>query len=127
MAFGALVSMPLAGWLGARLGSARVCQVAGLLYCAWLPLLPLMGSPVSLAAMLFVFGIAHGALDVAMNAQAVSVETHYPRPIMSMFHALFSFGGLVGSSAGGWIAGSHIIPAKHFAAVGAIIGAITAI
>ena len=46
-------------------------------------------------------GIGIGALDVAMNAQAVLVEERYGRPIMSSFHGLFSLGGLVGAALAG--------------------------
>ncbi|WP_245720472.1 MFS transporter [Nocardia uniformis] len=55
---------------------------------------------VTLALALAAYGVGFGALDVAMNAQAVEVESRYPRPIMSAFHALFSAGSLVGALAG---------------------------
>jgi hypothetical protein len=40
-------------------------------------------------------------LDVAMNAQAATVQSGtIPQPIMSRIHALYSFGGLAGAALG---------------------------
>ena len=63
---------------------------------------------VTLAGALTVFGAAIGALDVAMNAQAVELEHRVGRPIMSRFHALFSAGGMSGAALGGLIASWHV-------------------
>ena len=49
---------------------------------------------------LLLWGISFGSLDVAMNAQAVTVEKLAGRPILSGMHAAFSFGGLVGAGLG---------------------------
>jgi hypothetical protein len=62
-----------------------------------LPLLSEASSPISLGAVLFVFGSALGSLDVSMNLQAVDVERASEEPLMSGFHALFSIGGFLGS------------------------------
>jgi fucose permease len=68
-------------------------------------------------------GAANGGLDVAMNAQAVAVERGYGRPIMSSFHAAWSFGGLGGAALGGLLASRGIGPLPHFSAV-AVLAAI---
>ena len=47
---------------------------------------------------LFVFDAAYGALDVAMNAQAVAVEARWGRQLMSSFHGTFSTGTLLAPS-----------------------------
>jgi len=44
-------------------------------------------------------GLGNGAMDVAMNAIAVQVETARRRPIMSFFHAFFSVGNFIGAGA----------------------------
>ncbi|MEI9999954.1 MAG: MFS transporter [Verrucomicrobiota bacterium] len=122
IALGAMVAMPLAGALSARIGSDRVSRAAVLLYAGMLPVLVLAPTGVALALALFAFGAGHGALDVSMNAQAVLVEKAYRRPIMSSFHALFSTGGLVGAAAGGFIAAAGLSPALHFALAAAVLG-----
>jgi len=103
VALGAMISMPVAGWFISRIGSAPVCRMAVLVYAGMLPLLALAPNAIAFTLVLFGFGVGHGALDVAMNAQAVSVEKSYRRPIMSSFHALFSTGGLLGAALGGGI------------------------
>jgi MFS family permease len=42
-------------------------------------------------------GLGNGAMDVAMNALGVQVESARHRPIMSFFHAFFSVGNLAGA------------------------------
>ena len=43
-------------------------------------------------------GLGNGAMDVAMNAMGVQVETARRGPVMSSFHAFFSIGNLVGAA-----------------------------
>ena len=52
---------------------------------------------------MFLFGGFVGAMDVAMNANAVSVEQSMHRAIMSSCHAFWSLGGLIGSAIGGFL------------------------
>jgi predicted MFS family arabinose efflux permease len=125
LGLGALVSMPLAGWAAVRVGSDRVCRWAAFGYCALLPGLALAPGNALFVAGLFCFGAVHGALDVAMNLQAVEVERGYDRPIMSSFHALFSFGGLVGSLMGGAVAAAGLGPRLHFSIVAALLIAVS--
>jgi predicted MFS family arabinose efflux permease len=126
IAFGAVVAMPLGGVLSARYGSERVAKITALLYCALTPMIILAPNTWTFVATLFLFGAFHGALDVAMNAQAVVVEKLYRQPIMSSFHALWSTGGLVGAASGGLIAAQGISPLAHlsFAALLAMVGTI---
>ncbi len=122
MATGALISMPLAGAFSSRHGSHRVCQISSVLYCLALPLLALAPNAPAFMLALFAFGAAHGALDVAMNAQAVLVEKAYPGPIMASFHALFSLGGLAGAGLGGGLAALGLSPEIHYALAAALLG-----
>jgi MFS family permease len=101
-----------------RFGSRRPTAIAGV--CA--ALLPIaLGLAPALAALmvaLFAFGLASGMLDVSMNSQAVLVERAYGRPLMTSFHACFSFGGLGGALLGSLFASAGIAPALNFTAVG---------
>ena len=96
---GSLLAMPLAGALAARQGCRRVMVVASLLICAVLPALAWLSSPVALGLVLFVFGAAMGAMDCAMNLQAVVIERESGRPLMSGFHGFYSVGGFAGAAA----------------------------
>lgn len=102
MAVGAIIALPMAGWLVGRFGSRRMTSVAAVGLCLCLPL-PVVAPTIGLLVLsLFVLGAFNATLDVSMNAQAVLVEQRYGRPIMSSFHGLFSLGMLAG--AGGAVA-----------------------
>jgi predicted MFS family arabinose efflux permease len=53
------------------------------------------------APALFCFGGAIGAMDVAMNSNAVAVERHLGRAVMSSSHGFWSLGGFAGGGLGG--------------------------
>lgn len=122
VAVGALVSMPFTGRLVARYGSRPVTRVAAVIFALVFLLPPLAPTPLALFVALVVLGAGHGALDVAMNAQAATVERAYARPIMTGIHAMFSFGGLVGAAVGGAIAGRGIAPIAHLGGTALIAG-----
>ena len=122
-AVGALVAMPLAGRWVVRRGSGPVTRVTALGFAAVLLLPPFALDAVTLTLALVAFGAANGMLDVAMNAQAATVERGYARPIMSSFHALFSAGGLVGAALGGVVAGANVAPTTHLVVTTLVIGA----
>ena len=90
MALGAIVFMPLSGIWSARFGSRRVTTISAFAYCFALPLPILAPNLTALMVALFIFGACTGAMDVAMNAQAVAVEKRFSKPIMSSFHGFFS-------------------------------------
>jgi len=117
VAVGALLSMPLVGGLAVRFGSRPVVVATALLLALAVGLPALAPSLPALVAALLLLGAANGALDVSMNAQAVAVEERYGRPIMSSFHAAFSFGGLAGAILGGLVASLGVGAAPHLLGV----------
>ncbi len=125
MAVGALVSMPTTGWVLTRFSSRSVTTIAGLGYCATLPLLALAPNLLILAMVLVLFGAFNGAMDVAMNAQGIAVEKRYQRPIMSSFHGWFSVGGMAGASGSGLLASAGIDPIPHLVGVALLLGIVT--
>ncbi len=127
IALGAVIAMPLAGLLATRIGSDRISKATALIYCAMLPGIVLAPNSVMFVLALFCFGASHGALDVAMNAQAVAVEKRYGEPIMSSFHALWSTGGLAGAAASGLLASHDIKPLAHFVVVALLCGVAVAL
>lgn len=98
---GALTAIQLVGNLIDRVGSRTATFLSGTFMGVMLFLPGLADSPLFLGVALFLLGIGVGATDVAMNAHAVDVEKAYQRPIFSAFHAMWSFGGLIGASIGG--------------------------
>ena len=122
VAVGALIAMPRAGHLVARYGSRPVTRVAAVVFGATLLLPALAPNPYVLVVALVALGIGHGSLDVAMNAQASTVERQYARPIMSGFHALWSAGGLAGASMGGFFAQHQVGAAAHVSGTALVAG-----
>jgi predicted MFS family arabinose efflux permease len=113
----AMVSMPVTGVIVAKLGSRRFIRVGGIMYCLSM-LLPALATDLwQLLPAVVAIGTMLGAMNVAINSQAVTVERAYGRPIMSAFHALFSLGGMAGSIAGGMMAGLGVPIAAHFGVV----------
>lgn len=92
--------MPFTGWIIIKNGSRRITLISAVFFCAIVPLIPIMPGFASLMILFFAMGITTGMLDVAMNAQAVLVEQHHGKPIMTSFHALFSIGMMVGALCG---------------------------
>ncbi|WP_249713961.1 MFS transporter [Rhizomonospora bruguierae] len=117
-AAGAITGMQLVGRLVDRYGSARVLVPAALAEGAALILPAFAPTLAVLAGALFAFGVVHGTLNIAMNANAVEVERAWGRPIMSSFHAVYSVGGFLGAAIGGLFARAGLAPATTFLSVG---------
>ncbi len=97
LGIGSIVTMPLAGAFAAKFGCRRVMIAAALVVAATLPLLATLSTFPSLMVTLVAFGAGIGAIDVAMNIQAIIVERASGRSMMSGFHGLFSLGGVAGA------------------------------
>jgi MFS family permease len=96
LAFGALVSMRATGVVMDRLGPRLTPAAIGAFGLTGL--LPgLAQSPAQLSVLLFVLGATSGAMDVAINADAVHEEEVSGRPLLNLAHAFFS-GAVVLSS-----------------------------
>ena len=119
-----LVALPAAGWTVERRGSRIIVVWTIPLYAAVLPALAVAPDPFALAAALFAFGASAGALDVAMNAHSLAVERRYERPILSSFHAAWSFGGLAGAGAASLVAAADVDPLPHFSAAAVLLGGV---
>jgi len=107
-AVGSVISMGLFGRACARFGSAPVTRVALVGFCGFSWLSGLAGNLPALWLVLLLWGTMIGGLDVAMNAQGVTVEQAYERPVLSGFHAAWSLGSLTGALAGSVGAGLRV-------------------
>lgn len=102
-AAGAIIAMPLMGLFAHRLRSGPASVVAGFGFAAALAALGFARSLETLSVATFLAGATHGAMDIAMNANASDIERRWGRPIMSSFHAGFSLGGAAGAVSGAWL------------------------
>ncbi len=98
---GSLACMPIAGSQIARFGSRTVTLAVAVLFVPTLLLITLSNTVWAGVITVFLFGGLTGAMDVAMNANAVVVERSMRRAIMSSCHAFWSLGGLIGAGLGG--------------------------
>jgi MFS family permease len=96
---GAIITMPVTGQLIERYGSRRVVRVAAVIYVLMVALLAQASNLEFLILFAGLYGAAKGAFDVAVNAQAITVEKQYGLPIMSFFQGCWSAGGLLGAGA----------------------------
>lgn len=122
---GAILTMPVTGFLINRYGSRTIALISALVIASLLPLLLLASSPYQLAAALFVFGAGIGSIDVAMNAQAVVVQERHGSHIMSSFHGMFSLGGLIGSIGLGFLIKAGLSPTVAAFSISALLVVIT--
>ncbi len=124
LAAGAIISFPLAGRMVDSFGAAPVTRIIALVYCAALVVLGLAPSLPLLALALFLFGMTHGSMDVAMNVWAAEVEKAAGRPIMASFHAMFSLGAGVAAAMGYFAINFGTSVPAHFALASLPLGAI---
>ena len=122
-ALGALVAMPLTGWLTTRYNSGKLTIYAGFLFCCIVPFIPYSQNIWIGRASFFLTGFFSGAMDITMNGQAVFVERKYKKTIMSSFHAAFSIGMALGAGSGSLFAKYHYSLRYHLinVAVGGIV------
>lgn len=111
LGLGGVVGMQASGALSQRFGSRVVTIGFAAAFAAFVNLPLHATGTLSLGIALFVFGLANGAVDVAMNEQAVLIERLYRRPIMSAFHAFWSVGAAIGALAGSMIQRAQVDPA----------------
>ena len=119
VAVAALPAMFFTGRLAIRAGSHLVWITLALFaVCGALP--PLASTRWALFAFLLLVGAGSGALDVAINARASSLETERGFRIMDGMHALYSAGVVAGGVGAGLLrrAGAH--PSAILAGVGAL-------
>lgn len=127
IAGGAIITMPrTARWVG-RAGSRRASLQSGIALAITSAFILSMPNYWGLVGWLALYGAANATYDVAVNAQAATLEARYRRPIMASLHGCFSLGGMAGALVGGaWLA-HHGSPQWHvgLAAMGCALVIIT--
>ena len=121
MIAGAMISMPWAGKWISRHGSHRLASPAAVGFAATLFLLAWAPSFPWLIAVAVSFGLWKGALDVAINAQAITVEKALNRPINGSFQGFWSTGGLLASAVLGWLMQQHMPPTYLLCAMAIVL------
>ena len=126
-AVGSIVSMPLAGVVIARLGTARTVAVMAVVAAVGIAT-SAVGyriGVVPVVAGLFLAGVGLGTWDVAMNVEGADVEQRLGRSIMPRFHAGFSVGTVAGAAIGTALVALGISVRTHLIVVAGLVALIT--
>lgn len=100
---GALIALLAGAVLTTRYGSGAVVRWTSYLLAPGLLLISISPNLAATALSMLWLGVFMGAMDGAMNANAVSVEKARGTAIMSSCHGFWSLGGLTGAPLGGWM------------------------
>lgn len=126
---GSVVSLPLAGAVVMRLGTARTVVAATCVAGAGFAALAgsvALGNVVLMAISLTVASVGIAGWDVAMNLEGAMVERGLGRAVMPMFHAGFSLGTVAGAGVGALAAHLGVSPSWHvLGAVAAVVALVT--
>lgn len=98
---GSLLAMPAVGAVISQKGSHMAVRAVAAMMVPCLLFVTIAPSIWTAAIALLVIGGLVGAMDVAMNANAVEVEKRQGRAIMSSCHGFWSLGGVAGAALGG--------------------------
>ena len=125
IAVGSLLSLPLAGLVVQRVGTARTVAVMTGVNAAGLAVAAVgtRVGPALAGVGLFLFGFGAGLWDVAQNVEGAAVEQRLGRSVMSRFHAVFSLGTIAGALGGASMNALGVALLPHLLAVAAVVAA----
>jgi len=118
---GLMVSLPLSGWLVSKYGSRPMMVTGSVIYPFILLLLASSASVLQITFSLFFFGIMGNLINIAMNTQAVGVESLYGRSVMVSFHGFWSLAGFSGAVIGTFFISEGYSPLFHFSIVCSLV------
>jgi hypothetical protein len=115
---GAILGLQLGGILVPLTGSRPALVVTLLAFAGALLAPALAPSLFALVGALFLLAVFNSVVDVAMNAQGVTVQRLMGRPVLSGMHAMHSLGGVLGAGGGTLAARLDAAPPVHFLVAG---------
>lgn len=113
-AIGAVAALPAAGASVSRWGRRQVMVAAAVVMALSLPLLAAAPGISGFVFALAVFGASGAVLDVALNVEAVAVESSYGRSLLTGMHGAWSLGAFAGTGIGVASAAAHVRPLAAF-------------
>jgi len=121
MSLGAFIMTFLAGGFIEKFGTPKSMMI-GLFGMSSALAFPALASNLYLLfAGLFLFGLFNGYLNITVNNAVAEYERQKEKTIMSMGHALFSIGAMVGAGLGTLFVKWNVIPIFHFLTIISII------
>lgn len=117
MPVGSFLALPFSGYFSSTLGSRKVAIFSAIAYCALLVAIGFSEQVWLLTMCLFLFGAAGNMLNIAINTQAIALETFYKRVIISSFHGVWSVAGLIAASIGTFLIAKAFPVSFHFLSI----------
>jgi MFS family permease len=123
-ALAAVLVMPVAGAVVTRFGRRRAATSWTVLMCAAMPFLAAAPDLGGFIAALAGFGASAAALDVAINVEAVAVESAYGRSLLPGMHGAWSAGAGAGTLGGIAAAAAGATPTWTLSMAAAVVAAV---
>lgn len=118
---GLITGLSFSSWLIARYGTRRIMVIS---CCGTALMLCLAGAArnsVQLMAAIFAMGGLRTILNISMNTHSVLVQKHYPRPIVSTFHGIWSGAAFLAAGIGTLMIIGGAPPLLHFVVIASLI------
>lgn len=103
-----LIALFSSSWLISQWNSRVVLKTGTALLLVSTILAGVCHEPLQLTGVFIVYGLGTGLVDVSMNVQGLLVERRYKEPSMSLMHAFFSLGVILGALSGSLFAALEI-------------------
>ena len=110
---GSLCMLPVSNRLVDKLGVGRQAFLGFLLYAISFYGLFLANTYGAFCTALFLVGVMSSVFSISLNSLTATIEKQSGMNIMSGSHGFWSIGGIIGSSAGSFIAGMLKVPILH--------------
>ena len=111
---GSFITLPFSGYITSKIGSRKVVIISSLIYTSLLVCIGFSQNTWQLTWCLFLFGSSGNVVNIAINTQAIALETLYKKIIISSFHGMWSVAGLVAASLGTYLIGESFPVSYHF-------------
>lgn len=96
MPIAALIGTISSGWLISKFNNRDLLLFSFLFFALSLLGISLVNSTLMLIIVLALFSICMRVLNIAMNAQSITLQTFYDKNIIGAFHGIWSLGGVIG-------------------------------
>lgn len=96
MPIAALIGTVTSGWLISKFNNRDLLLFSFVFFALALLGTSLVFSTLFLILVLALFSICMRVLNIAMNAQSITLQTFYKKNIIGSFHGVWSFGGVIG-------------------------------
>ena len=120
MPFAALIGTVTSGWLISKFNNRDLLLVSFLFFSLALLGISLVKTSVLLIIVLALFSICMRVLNIAMNAQSITLQALYEKKIIGSFHGVWSLGGVVGVVFSTFMVRFNVTIQNHFLAIALI-------